>query len=147
MGLEVEHYYPELGHGQQEVTIRHAAALRAADNHVLMRETARAVAIRHGLRASFAPKPLPVQAGNGAHLHASLRADGGNAFADASGSLGSVNLELKPIDSTGNPYLALGAFIHAGLDGIRRSLDAGEPLADSFLMSALGSLRSTAKET
>jgi glutamine synthetase len=44
------------------------------------------------------------------------------------GSLGSVNLELKPVDSTGNPYLALGAFIHAGLDGIRRSLSAGEPL-------------------
>ncbi len=92
------------------------------------------------------------------------------------GSLGSVNLELKPIDSTGNPYLALGAFIYAGIDGIRRSLDAGEPLlvdpavldpaererlsvtrlpsnlgvaldaleADSYLMSALGPLRSTA---
>jgi glutamine synthetase len=191
-GLEVEHYYPELGHGQQEVPIRHAAALRAADNHVLLRETARAVAIRHGLWASFAPKPLPMQAGNGAHLHASLWADGGNAFADPAGqyglspvgyrflagvlahlpglvaltcgtvnsyrrlapqmwsgayacygpdnreaavricspigSRGSVNLELKPIDSTGNPYLALGAFIYAGIDGIRRSLDPGEPL-------------------
>src|SRR5215472_9779651 len=43
-GLEVEHYYPELGHGQQEVPIRHATALRAADNHVLLRETARATA-------------------------------------------------------------------------------------------------------
>jgi len=191
-GLEVEHYYPELGHGQQEVPIRHASALRAADNHVLLRETARAVAIRHGLWASFAPKPLPMQAGNGAHLHASLWADGANAFADPSGryglsgvgyhflagvlahlpglvaltcgsvnsyrrltpstwsgafacygpdnreaavricspigSRGSVNLELKPIDSSGNPYLALGAFIYAGLDGIRRELDPGEPL-------------------
>ncbi|MDX6343558.1 MAG: glutamine synthetase, partial [Trebonia sp.] len=28
-GLEVEHYYPELGHGQQEIPIRHASALRA----------------------------------------------------------------------------------------------------------------------
>jgi glutamine synthetase len=239
-GLEVEHYYPELGHGQQEVPIRHASALRAADNHVLLRETARAVAIRHGLWASFAPKPLPEQAGNGAHLHASLWADGVSAFADPDGqyglsavgyhflagvlahlpglvaltcgtvnsyrrlapqmwsgafacygpdnreaalricspigSLGSVNLELKPIDSTGNPYLALGAFIYAGIDGIRRSLSPGEPVlvdpavlnasererlsvtrlpsslgaaldalaADSFLMSALGPLRSSA---
>src|SRR5579863_283666 len=239
-GLEVEHYYPELGHGQQEVPIRHATALRAADNHVLLRETARAVAIRHGLWASFAAKPLPMQAGNGAHLHASLWADGANAFADPEGrhglsevgyqflagvlthlpglvaltcgtvnsyrrlapqmwsgafagygpdnreaavricspigAAGSVNLELKPVDSTGNPYLALGAFIYAGIDGIRRVLDPGEPLlvdpatldpatrerlsvfrlpsnlgvaldaleADSFLMSALGPLRSTA---
>ena len=38
----------------------------------------------------------------------------------------SVNLELKPSDSTANPYLALGAVIHAGLDGIRRKLDPGE---------------------
>jgi glutamine synthetase len=201
-GLEVEHYYPELGHGQQEVPIRHAAALRAADNHVLLRETVRAVAIRHGLWASFAPKPLPDQAGNGAHLHASLwpaglrqqeSSDGSNAFADPAGKFGlsavgyrfmagvlahlpglvaltcgsvnsyrrlvpsmwagayacfgldnreaavrvcsplgaagSVNLELKPSDSTGNPYLALGGFIHAGLDGIRRGLDPGTPLS------------------
>ena len=41
---------------------------------------------------------------------------------------GSVNLELKPSDSTGNPYLALGAFIHAGLDGLARKLDPGEPV-------------------
>jgi glutamine synthetase len=40
----------------------------------------------------------------------------------------SVNLELKPSDSSANPYLALGAFIHAGLDGIRRELDPGEPV-------------------
>ena len=192
-GLEVEHYYPELGHGQQEVPIRHAAALRAADNHVLLRETARAVAIRRGLWASFAPKPLPDQAGNGAHLHASLWSAGSNAFTDPAGPLGlsplghhflagvlahlpglvalscgsvnsyrrlapsmwsgaftcygmdnreaavricsplgsggSVNLELKPSDSSGNPYLALGGFIYAGIDGIRRSLDPGEPLS------------------
>jgi glutamine synthetase len=192
-GLEVEHYYPELGHGQQEVSIGHAEALRAADNHVLLRETARAVAIRHGQWASFAPKPLPDQAGNGAHLHASLWSAGRNAFADPVGKFGlsavgyqfiagvlahlpglvaltcgsvnsyrrlapsmwagayacygpdnreaavricspvgaagSVNLELKPSDSSGNPYLALGGFIHAGLDGIRRALRPGEPLS------------------
>jgi glutamine synthetase len=39
---------------------------------------------------------------------------------------GSVNLELKPSDSSANPYLALGAVMHAGLDGIRRKLDPGE---------------------
>jgi glutamine synthetase len=39
----------------------------------------------------------------------------------------SANLELKPSDSTANPYLALGAYIHAGLDGIRNKLDPGMP--------------------
>ena len=38
----------------------------------------------------------------------------------------SVNLELKPSDSSANPYLALGALIHAGLDGIRGKFDPGE---------------------
>src|ERR1700727_422797 len=71
-GLEVEHYYPELGHGQHELSVRHTGALRAADNHVLYRETIRGVAFRHGLWASLAPKPIPDQAGNGTHLHGSL---------------------------------------------------------------------------
>src|ERR1700735_3882893 len=70
--LEVEHVYPELGHGQQEVVIRHAPALRAADNHLLYRETIRGVAFRRGVWASLAPKPIPDQAGNGTHLHGSL---------------------------------------------------------------------------
>ena len=38
----------------------------------------------------------------------------------------SVNLELKPSDSSANPYLSLGAFIYAGLDGIRGQIDPGE---------------------
>ncbi|HZS02853.1 MAG TPA: glutamine synthetase family protein [Chloroflexota bacterium] len=71
-GIEVEQYYPELGHGQQELSIHHADALRAADNQLRYRETVRAVAWRHGLYASLAPKPWPDQAGNGAHLHWSL---------------------------------------------------------------------------
>src|SRR6266487_2255273 len=48
-GLRPEHYYPELGHGQQEMTVRYAPALRAADNHVLYRETVRGTAFRRGL--------------------------------------------------------------------------------------------------
>ena len=70
-GLAVEQYYPELGWGQQELSVRHAPALRAADVHVLYRETVRGVAQRHGLAASFAPKPWPDQPGNGCHLHLS----------------------------------------------------------------------------
>src|SRR5262249_15082964 len=58
-GLTVEQYYPELGWGQQELSIQHAPALRAADAHIYYRETVRAVAQRHGLAASFAPKPWP----------------------------------------------------------------------------------------
>jgi glutamine synthetase len=68
-GLTVEQYYAELGWGQQELSIRHAPALEAADHHILYRETVRGIALKHGLYASFAPKPWGDQAGNGCHLH------------------------------------------------------------------------------
>jgi glutamine synthetase len=68
-GMTVEQYYAELGWGQQELSIRHAPALQAADRHIMYRETIRGIALRHGRYASFAPKPWGDQAGNGCHLH------------------------------------------------------------------------------
>lgn len=70
--LRVEQYYPEFGHGQQELTLHHAPGLRAADQHVLYRETVRSVVYRQGYFASFAAKPWPGQPGNGCHIHFSL---------------------------------------------------------------------------
>src|SRR5207245_10491391 len=63
---------PELGPGQQELSIHHAEALRAADNALLVRETVRGVAQQHDVTASFAAKPSLDQAGSGAHIHCSL---------------------------------------------------------------------------
>jgi glutamine synthetase len=70
--IPIDAYYPELGHGQHELPIRHAPVLRAADNQIWFRETVRNVADRHGMLASLAPKPLPKQAGNGCHIHWSV---------------------------------------------------------------------------
>jgi glutamine synthetase len=39
----------------------------------------------------------------------------------------SINLELKPADHSGNPYLAMGALIAAGMDGIQNHIDPGDP--------------------
>jgi glutamine synthetase len=84
--IPLEQYYSELGHGQHEISTGHAPALRAADEQILVRETIRGVAARHGLVASLAPKPWPENAGNGGHIHFSLwDADGTrNRFHDAS---------------------------------------------------------------
>jgi glutamine synthetase len=71
-GIVLEQYYSELGHGQHEISTKHAPAVRAADEQVLVRETIRGVAARHGLVASLAPKPWPENAGNGGHIHFSL---------------------------------------------------------------------------
>jgi glutamine synthetase len=80
--IELEQYYAELGHGQQELSTAHAPALRAADEQVLVRETIRGVAAAFGLVASLAPKPWPENAGNGGHLHFSLWKGGENLFHD-----------------------------------------------------------------
>jgi glutamine synthetase len=76
-GMIVEQAINEYGAGQQEISIRHADALRAADNQMKFRDTVRGVALRHGLLASFAPKPFPEQIGSGAHIHFSLWDAGG----------------------------------------------------------------------
>lgn len=70
-GLSTEQYYPELGHGQHELSVQYAPALEAADNHLIYRETLRGIATKHSLVASLAPKPAANAAGNGCHLHLS----------------------------------------------------------------------------
>jgi glutamine synthetase len=81
-GIPLEQYYAELGHGQQEISTRHAPALEAADEQLLVRETIRGVASRRGLVASLAPKPWPDTAGNGGHVHFSLWEGERNRFHD-----------------------------------------------------------------
>jgi glutamine synthetase len=82
--IPLEQYYAELGHGQQEISTGHATATTAADEQLLVRETIRGVARRHGLVASLAPKPWPENAGNGGHVHFSLWEGDRNRFFDGS---------------------------------------------------------------
>ena len=67
--MQVERYHPESGPGQQEISIRYAEALQAADRQISFRETVRGVALKHGLTAFFMPKIFAEQAGSGCHLH------------------------------------------------------------------------------
>jgi glutamine synthetase len=98
-GLTVELSHPELGWGQQELSIHHAPAVRAADDQITYRQTVRAVAAKHGLIASLAPKPFPDQAGSGAHLHWSIwdTEHRTNRLADASGADGLSSLARAAI--------------------------------------------------
>jgi glutamine synthetase len=82
--IELEQYYTELGHGQQEISTAHAPAVQAADEQVLVRETIRGVAPQHGFVASLAPKPWPAGAGNGDHVHFSLWEGDRSRFYDGS---------------------------------------------------------------
>jgi glutamine synthetase len=93
-GIVLEQYYAELGQGQQEISIRHAPALRAVDEQIFVRETIRAVATAHGLVASLAPKPWPQNAGNGCHIHFSLWEGERNRFHDPAGE-GNLSAEAR----------------------------------------------------
>lgn len=199
-GLEVEGYYPESGPGQQEVNIRYAEAMQAADRQIVYRETVRGEATRHGLIASFLPKIFEDKAGSGCHLNFSLWREGKNISGDpqqatAIGPEGGAfiagildhlpalcaltipsktsyrriqphfwagafrawghqnreaavrvcknkqgtrasRFEYKTMDATANPYIALGALIAAGLDGLSRNLELPEEVTvDPALIS------------
>lgn len=71
-GVRPDSFLPEYGARQFEVTIRPTNGLRAADEAVILRELARAVALRLGHRAIFAPMLAPDGIGNGTHVHFSL---------------------------------------------------------------------------
>src|SRR4029077_14097379 len=75
--LTPDSFLPEYGARQYEVTVSPTRGLRAADEAVIPREMARAVAQRLGYRACFAPILDPNGVGNGTHIHFSLR-DGGD---------------------------------------------------------------------
>ena len=188
-GLVPDSFLPEYGERQYEVTIHPARGLRSADEAVIQREMARAVAQRLGHRAIFAPILDPDGVGNGTHIHFSLR-DGADrpvfydahrpyrlsvvgehfvagilhhlpalcavtapspvsyyrlrpnrwaptwtnlAVQDRGASLRvcptfgrdatahQFNVEYRVADAAASPYLALGALVWAGVDGIRKS--------------------------
>lgn len=191
-GMTVELYYPESGPGQQEITLLYRNALAAADQQIAFRETVKAIARQHNLKASFLPKIFPNHAGSGCHLHLSLWKNGKNLVPslDNQGHLSTIaqqliagilthlpalmaittptpnsyrrlqpqywsgayqcwgydnreaairvptnpifpsptHFEVKTVDATANPYLALGAIIAAGLDGVKHQLNLSDSM-------------------
>ncbi|HEY8487294.1 MAG TPA: type I glutamate--ammonia ligase [Limnochordales bacterium] len=85
MGFEVEAAHHEVAPGQHEIDFRYDDALVTADRVATLKVVTRAVALRHGLHATFMPKPIFGVAGNGMHTHISLFRDGKNAFYDPTG--------------------------------------------------------------
>jgi len=83
MGLPDQVVTSEAALGQFEITLAHVAALRAADDTLLMRELIKGTALRHGMTATFLPKPFANESGTGLHMHASIvDADGANVLRD-----------------------------------------------------------------
>lgn len=86
--VEVLQLHPEYAAGQFELSTAPADPVHAADLVLLVRETVRAVTLRHGMTASFAPAVEVGTVGNGQHLHLSLRRDGDNLLSGGPGRCG-----------------------------------------------------------
>lgn len=82
MGFQVEASHHEVAPGQHEIDFRYADGLKTADNIATFRVVVRTIALKHGLHATFMPKPVFGINGSGMHVHQSLMRNGENAFYD-----------------------------------------------------------------
>jgi len=83
MGFEIEASHHEVAIGQHEIDFKYADALTAADNIITFKMVVKIIAQRHGLHATFMPKPIFGISGSGMHLNQSLFKNGKNAFFDS----------------------------------------------------------------
>lgn len=82
MGLSPQAATSEGGVGQFEINLDHGPAMRCADDTLLFKELVKGCARKHGMAATFLPKPFARDAGNGLHVHFSILDErGGNLFA------------------------------------------------------------------
>ena len=82
MGIGVEYSHHEVGPSQHEIDLRYGDALTMADNAMTYRLVVKEVAMRHGVYATFMPKPISETNGNGMHTHLSLFQGSLNTFHD-----------------------------------------------------------------
>lgn len=83
MGFKIEASHHEVAPGQHEIDFEYADALSTADNIMTFKMVVRIIAQRHGLHATFMPKPKFGINGSGMHINMSLsNVDGENAFYD-----------------------------------------------------------------
>ena len=83
MGIPVEYSHHEAAPSQQEIDLRYTDALTMADTVMTYRIAVKEVALRHGVYATFMPKPVASLNGSGMHTHMSLFKGESNAFYDA----------------------------------------------------------------
>ena len=89
MDIEVEASHHELSPAQHEIDLEYTEGLAAADNIMTFKMAVKTIAKRHGLHATFMPKPKAGMNGSGMHINMSLAdARGKNLFVDDNDSLG-----------------------------------------------------------
>jgi glutamine synthetase len=108
MGFEIEASHHEVAHGQHEIDFRFDEALRTADRVMTFKLAVKTIAQRHGLHASFMPKPIAGINGSGMHTNMSLTKGTDNAFF----------AEADPLGLTRPPEVRRGVLAH--IRGLRQ---------------------------
>jgi len=190
LGFDIEASHHEVAPGQHEIDFKYQDALRACDDIQTFKLVVKTMARKHGLHATFMPKPLFGVNGSGMHCNLSLFKGRENAFYDPNGELEisdtarnflagvlkhaksftavtnptvnsykrlvpgyeapcyvawsaknrspliripasrklSTRVEVRSVDPSANPYLAMAVLLASGLDGIKNKEAAPEPI-------------------
>ncbi|MFF5993775.1 type I glutamate--ammonia ligase [Lysinibacillus sp. KU-BSD001] len=199
MGFEIEASHHEVAPGQHEIDFKYANAVEACDNIQTFKLVVKTIARKHGLHATFMPKPLFGVNGSGMHFNLSLFKEEDNAFFDDNADLQlsdtarsfmagvlkhiqgftaitnptvnsykrlvpgyeapcyvawsaqnrspliripasrglSTRIELRSVDPSANPYLAMTVILEAGLDGVVNQLTPPAPVdRNIYVMNA-----------
>ena len=190
MGFEIEASHHEVAPGQHEIDFKYANAVEACDNIQTFKLVVKTIARKHGLHATFMPKPLFGVNGSGMHFNLSLFQGDKNSFWDEGADLQlsktarsfmagvlkqvqgftavtnptvnsykrlvpgyeapcyvawsaqnrspliripasrglSTRIELRSVDPSANPYLAMAVILAAGLDGVKSELEPPAPV-------------------
>jgi len=112
----------EDANGQFEMNWTYADALVTADRHAFFKYMVKAIAEKHGLRATFMPKPFAHLTGNGCHTHLSVWDTAGttNLFHQADGELGLSSLAYHFIGGVLYSAEALCAFTNPTVNSYKR---------------------------
>ncbi|TDQ83306.1 gamma-glutamylmethylamide synthetase [Dongia mobilis] len=112
----------EDANGQFEMNWHYDDVLLTADRHVFFKYMTKAIAEKHGLRATFMPKPFTNLTGNGAHAHISFwdRTGKKNLFGDAKGELGLSKLAYQVLGGIQHNASALCAIFNPTVNSYKR---------------------------
>jgi glutamine synthetase len=120
LGWEAYQNDHEDANGQFEMNWTYDNALVTADRHVFFKFMAKSIAEKHGLRATFMPKPFLGLTGSGCHSHVSLWNGSKNLFEDETGELGVSSLGYNFIGGIIEHADALAALLNPTVNSYKR---------------------------
>jgi len=127
VGVEVKYHHHEVGRmGQSEIEVTFSPFLSAADNIVLTKHIVRNVALKHGLSATFMPKPIEGEPGSGMHFHMFMTDGDKPVFYDKNGYCSLSELALSAIAGILHHAPAICAFSNPSVNSYRRLVPAQE---------------------